>query len=1080
MNTKLLLLLYACLFWGLSSPNVCGQVKDNKKHRPLSKKALKGFLKHYNQLPDTLNDGKYYSEEEIVTEQIMLKDGSTRTEVVPAVFDTITAKILIKEAYNGYQQPVYQTIEETVAVAAAYEHISIQRKMGIVEEQELDKPAYIAMIKRKDYHGKITDACYDPVREIDTCFWNLVRSPATYKKVAKQKYIDSISRQMIPTVYKTFRVQRVDKIATQKNPMQTQRIIITAEYQTYQAIKIKAPATVREIEEPVSYSTILTKKTITVGKTPTLNEAGLPNYVPPYANAQPIQPAVKVVPIREGSSGINQKSAQVGGYTRVVLGENPSSVPPSQSASMMYNSPSSFASRKMPSVAPSRSAPPPPEYVELHEKLITAPLTDSKATPSKVAEIQQALLNKGYDTGPIDNVLGAKTRAALLQFQKDNNIPVGNLNLETMRLLGIERDGYGYTGNLNNNLTIESINAIQTPDELEKTRISLGLMFDQQQGSQDDLVLLREALTAKEADLKKAYHNATFVGGETALAAYLQQSLVYPAEAQQNDITGTVVLGFTIDKQGKVTQPHIQKGVSWDINKAALQWVENMPNWEPQVANRDSIEVSKQFALQFAWNDSIDRYETRLADSQRYSTINENEFLSTKDNPISTFSIDVDNAAYSQIRQYLNSNALPSPNMVRTEEMINYFSYDYPQPSKEHPFSITTEMQLCPWNKKHGLLLIGLQGKQIDFSKAPSNNLVFLVDVSGSMSEELPLVVQSLKKLTAQMRPEDKIAIVVYAGAAGEVLPATSGNDKASILAALDRLQAGGSTAGGQGINLAYQIAQQNFLPNGNNRIILVTDGDFNVGVSSTKELQTLVEEKRKGSVFLSCIGIGGNNYRDNMLETLADKGNGNYSYIDTPQEADKIFVHQLTGTLYVIAKDVKLQLEFNPEHIKGYRLIGYENRMLATEDFDNDQKDAGELGANHTVTALYEVIGKDFDTDLPQEPAKKPEKSKIYTQKNNPELLTVKFRYKEPNETQSRLIEKPLQRLDMQKSMSNNFAWASCVAEFALLLRDSQFKGKAKYADLLVRSQKAKGTDTSGYRQECISLMEKASSLSK
>jgi Ca-activated chloride channel homolog len=464
--------------------------------------------------------------------------------------------------------------------------------------------------------------------------------------------------------------------------------------------------------------------------------------------------------------------------------------------------------------------------------------------------------------------------------------------------------------------------------------------------------------------------------------------------------------------------------------------------------------------------------------TESYSVIEENEFLAVKKNPLSTFSIDVDNAAYTNIRRFINNGQKPPKDAVRIEEMVNYFQYDYPQPTDNQPFSINTEVSTAPWNPQHKLMLIGLQGKKIALENLPPSNLTFLLDVSGSMSDEnkLPLLKQAFKLLIRQLRPQDRVAIVVYAGAAGLVLPPTSGREKDKIIAALENLEAGGSTAGGEGIVLAYQIAQQNFIPEGNNRVILATDGDFNVGASSDAEMVRLIEDKRQTGVFLTCLGLGMGNYKDSKLESLANKGNGNYAYIDNIQEANKVFVKEFGGTLFTIAKDVKLQLEFNPTKVKAYRLIGYENRMLAAEDFNDDKKDAGELGAGHTVTALYEIIPSEVESsevrkvdDLKYQTTSV--KKDAYTSQD---LLTVKFRYKAPQGSESQLIEHTL--LDKSTKMaqtSDNFRFAAAVAGFGMLLRDSKFKGNLNYEKVVDLAQNAKGKDEEGYRAEFIRLVK-------
>jgi len=409
--------------------------------------------------------------------------------------------------------------------------------------------------------------------------------------------------------------------------------------------------------------------------------------------------------------------------------------------------------------------------------------------------------------------------------------------------------------------------------------------------------------------------------------------------------------------------------------------------------------------------------------------------------------------------------------------LINYFSYDYPEPTGKHPFSITTKGAVCPWNNKHQLMMVGLHGKTLKADKLPPSNLVFLIDVSGSMrsANKLELLKKSYKMMVNQLSQNERVAIVVYAGAAGKVLESTPASDKAKILAAIDNLQAGGSTAGGAGVKLAYQIAKDNFIKNGNNRVILATDGDFNVGVSSTGDLTRLIEEKRKDGIFLTILGFGMGNYKDGRMEQLADKGNGNYYYIDTEKEAKKVLVHELGSTLFTIAKDVKLQIEFNPQHIKAYRLIGYENRILAKEDFNDDTKDAGELGAGHTVTALYEIVPADSDEsfgDVDDLIFQKRDKVK------SDDMMLVKFRYKEPDENKSKLIKQTITKEDIAEQPTDDFQFAASVAEFGLLLRNSEFKGDAAYDHIIKSAEASKGKDTYGYRAELIELIKKAQSI--
>ena len=465
--------------------------------------------------------------------------------------------------------------------------------------------------------------------------------------------------------------------------------------------------------------------------------------------------------------------------------------------------------------------------------------------------------------------------------------------------------------------------------------------------------------------------------------------------------------------------------------------------------------------------------------TEEYDRIYENPFLEVTKNPLSTFSIDVDTASYANCRRFLRDHKLPPKDAVRIEEFINYFEYNYPAPTGRDPLSITCELSSCPWNKQHELLLVALQGKTLDLGELPPNNLVFLLDVSGSMNspDKLPLLKAAMRLLVDQLRPEDRVAITVYAGAAGLVLDSTPGADKKKIQEAIASLDAGGSTAGGAGIKLAYKIAKKNFMPKGNNRIILATDGDFNVGVSSNADLTRLVESKRDDGIFLTVLGFGTGNYKDSKMEKLADNGNGNYSYIDSILEAKKALVNEFGGTLVTIAKDVKLQLEFNPSSVKAYRLIGYENRMLRAKDFNDDKKDAGDLGAGHRVTALYEIIRAGSDEEVGHVDKLKYQKAKVIHSKD---LLTLKLRYKIPTETTSKKLERIVKSEDIRSSSpSENFTFASAVAEFGLLLRDSKYKGSASYQAALDRARSAKGNDKNGYRAELIQLIEKASLLS-
>ncbi len=467
--------------------------------------------------------------------------------------------------------------------------------------------------------------------------------------------------------------------------------------------------------------------------------------------------------------------------------------------------------------------------------------------------------------------------------------------------------------------------------------------------------------------------------------------------------------------------------------------------------------------------------------TEEYASNAENIFLSAKENPLSTFSIDVDGASYSNVRRFIQSGQLPPAGSVRVEEMINYFHYNYPQPAGMDPFSINTEIAACPWNRSHQLVMIGLQGKNIPLENLPAANLVFLIDVSGSMMDEnkLPLVKSSLKLLVSQLREKDRVAIVVYAGNAGLVLPSTPGNEKEKICNAIESLEAGGSTAGGEGILLAYSAAKQNFIANGNNRVILCTDGDFNVGPSSDADLVKIIEEKRKSGVFLTVLGYGMGNYKDSKMELLAGKGNGNHSYIDNLNEAKKVLVHEFGSTLFTIAKDVKLQVEFNPLKVQAYRLVGYENRLLNKEDFNNDQKDAGELGSGHTVTALYEIIPFGVVNEFGEkvDPLKYQQPASIGHGVVSNELMTIKFRYKQPAGDKSQLIVHSVTDKNMENS-SENFKFASAVAEFGMLLNNSKFRQQSSFEGIRSIAKYTIQNDREGYRAEFFDLVKRAERL--
>ena len=469
---------------------------------------------------------------------------------------------------------------------------------------------------------------------------------------------------------------------------------------------------------------------------------------------------------------------------------------------------------------------------------------------------------------------------------------------------------------------------------------------------------------------------------------------------------------------------------------------------------------------------------------EQYAHIAENDFRSPGDAPLSTFSIDVDRASYSNIRRFLRDGQLPPVDAVRIEEMVNYFSYTPAAPSRQHPFSVTTEVSEAPWRDGHLLMRIGLSSPTSVPEELPASNLVFLIDVSGSMQspDKLPLVKQSLRLLVDELRPRDRLSMVVYAGAAGVVLPPTSGSEKTRIREAIESLEAGGSTAGGAGLRLAYDLARQSRIERGNNRVILASDGDFNVGVSSDSEMIRLVEQRRSEGTFLTVLGFGTGNLQDAKMEQMADHGNGNYAYIDSLLEARKTLVAEMGGTLLTVASDVKLQVEFNPAHVRAYRLIGYENRLLAAEDFNDDTKDAGELGAGHSVTALYEVVPMGVDSEVEvggvdplryQQPERLASSTPL-----SPELAFIRVRYKRPGTDSSILLEQPASSRPTPASVDQQFA--SAVAGFGMLLRDSPHKGLVSVDGILSLARSGRGADREGYRADFISLVERYAALAR
>jgi Ca-activated chloride channel homolog len=527
----------------------------------------------------------------------------------------------------------------------------------------------------------------------------------------------------------------------------------------------------------------------------------------------------------------------------------------------------------------------------------------------------------------------------------------------------------------------------------------------------------------------------------------------------------------------KLNPNDIEKVVVLKDEKSTALYGSRGKNGVVHIVTKNGLPIEKKEELikEIApFDNSIPSIEPNQED---YELFVENQFTSPKSEPLSTFSIDVDNASYTNVRRFINQGQTVPKDAVRVEEMVNFFKYNYEKPTGNHPFAIATEYGDCPWNEKHKLVKIGLQGKEIPNDELPNSNFVFLIDVSGSMNSQnkLPLLKESMKVLFNQLRKNDKVAIVVYAGAAGMVLPPTSGDEKETIINALDKLSAGGSTAGGAGIELAYKMAIENFIKGGNNRVILATDGDFNVGASSNKDMETLIEEKRKSGVFLTCLGYGMGNYKDSKMEILANKGNGNYAYIDNIQEANRFLGKEFKGSMFAIAKDVKIQIEFNPKHVQSYRLIGYENRKLRPEDFKNDAIDAGELGSGHTVTALYEIIPTGVESSFNQDIADlKYSEIKITPKDYSDELATIKFRYKKPDGEKSiEMVETIKNNVISLAKTSEDFKFSAAVAWFGLKLRDSKLVTNKSSKDIKALALQGKSKDEDGYRSEFIRLVE-------
>ena len=489
---------------------------------------------------------------------------------------------------------------------------------------------------------------------------------------------------------------------------------------------------------------------------------------------------------------------------------------------------------------------------------------------------------------------------------------------------------------------------------------------------------------------------------------------------------------------------------------------------------RKSRKQRKKEALQI--QEALKTIQPIEVDSESYESYQENLFESSSVNPVSTFSIDVDNAAYTNIRRLINNGQKVPKDAVRVEEMINFFKYDYPKPTNTQPFSINTEYSDSPWNKNHKLLKIGLQGKEIPTDKLPKSNFVFLVDVSGSMEDvnKLPLLKESMKVLLNQLRDDDRVSIVYYASGTGVLLEPTKASEKSKIINAIDNMHAGGGTSGAAGLDLAYEMAAKHFIKDGNNRIILATDGDFNIGKSSDKEMQELIEEKRKSGVFLTCLGFGMGNYKDSKMITLSKKGNGNYAYIDNIQEANRFLGKEFKGSMYAIAKDVKIQIEFNPAHVQAYRLIGYEMRKLRNEDFTNDAIDAGELGSGHTVTALYEVIPTGVKSDYYKQPTELKYTQNKASETYQDELATVKFRYKNPKEDKSIETVQTIANKSIDlKNASADFKFASSVAWFGLKLRDSKLITDKESSHIVDLAKQGLQNDKDGYKAEFVRLIE-------
>ena len=522
--------------------------------------------------------------------------------------------------------------------------------------------------------------------------------------------------------------------------------------------------------------------------------------------------------------------------------------------------------------------------------------------------------------------------------------------------------------------------------------------------------------------------------------------------------------GTKADQKGNkssLTESSVKESVSGEMNQAYDMATSNA-SYEPQFHGGYLAE-----------GESTGEFKLEEFNTEEYKSIKENGYVSVAYQSLSTFSADVDTASYSNVRRMIQ-NGYFDGGAVRTEEMINYFTYQYATPSSEEPFAVTTEYSKCPWNPDTKLMLVGIQTEKIDFSNTPPANLVFLIDVSGSMMDDdkLPLVQKAFNLLTENLTEKDRVSIVTYASGDTVVLEGANGIQRETVMEAINNLYASGSTAGSKGIKTAYEIAQKYFIPNGNNRVILATDGDLNVGLTSESELENLITEKKETGIYLSVLGFGTGNIKDNKMEVLADKGNGNYAYIDSIMEAKKVLVDEMGATLVTVASDVKFQIEFNPNLVKGYRLLGYENRMLATEDFEDDTKDAGEVGAGHSVTVLYEIVPVDSKMELSTTELKY--QNTTEPTMNKEELLTVSIRYKKPGESTSQLMQTVVNQASYANQMPDNLCFAACVAQFSMMLRDSEYKGTASYESLIDQlTSDVIGNDS--YREEFRSLVELA-----